>query len=248
MLMNQKKKLSISELKILDQHIITNFDQIKTEEKELEINKDIYWVEGYLCALTSSPEPMIKMDFWVPYINGADCVFESAEHTNTTISLIFSLRNNIVDKLNNESYKPLYETHNLKNEPKETLITKWAKGYLFATLLFHADLLDQEEEIARLLVPIIMATEGPFSKEAVKSGVSKKEAFKLIPKIVLAFDKICRERRHFYLEELKNSNHNSNHNPHIITHDFKVGRNNPCPCGSGKKFKKCCLLKKETLH
>jgi uncharacterized protein len=21
----------------------------------------------------------------------------------------------------------------------------------------------------------------------------------------------------------------------------RVGRNDPCPCGSGKKFKKCCL-------
>lgn len=21
----------------------------------------------------------------------------------------------------------------------------------------------------------------------------------------------------------------------------KVGRNNPCPCGSGRKYKKCCL-------
>lgn len=26
---------------------------------------------------------------------------------------------------------------------------------------------------------------------------------------------------------------------------WKVGRNDPCPCGSGKKFKKCCLPKKE---
>ena len=23
--------------------------------------------------------------------------------------------------------------------------------------------------------------------------------------------------------------------------DKKVGRNDPCPCGSGKKHKKCCL-------
>jgi len=23
----------------------------------------------------------------------------------------------------------------------------------------------------------------------------------------------------------------------------KVGRNDPCPCGSGKKYKKCCLKK-----
>ena len=27
----------------------------------------------------------------------------------------------------------------------------------------------------------------------------------------------------------------------------KVGRNDPCPCGSEKKFKKCCLDKKENL-
>src|SRR5947209_19884181 len=26
---------------------------------------------------------------------------------------------------------------------------------------------------------------------------------------------------------------------------MKVGRNEPCPCGSGKKYKKCCLRKSE---
>lgn len=25
-----------------------------------------------------------------------------------------------------------------------------------------------------------------------------------------------------------------------ITTDKKIGRNDPCPCGSGKKYKKCC--------
>ena len=25
----------------------------------------------------------------------------------------------------------------------------------------------------------------------------------------------------------------------------KIGRNNPCPCGSGKKYKKCCLLRED---
>ena len=27
---------------------------------------------------------------------------------------------------------------------------------------------------------------------------------------------------------------------------IKVGRNDPCPCGSGKKYKKCCLNKRST--
>ena len=26
---------------------------------------------------------------------------------------------------------------------------------------------------------------------------------------------------------------------------MKIGRNDPCPCGSGKKYKKCCLDKDE---
>ena len=27
----------------------------------------------------------------------------------------------------------------------------------------------------------------------------------------------------------------------------KTGRNDPCPCGSGKKYKKCCLNKSQSL-
>lgn len=28
---------------------------------------------------------------------------------------------------------------------------------------------------------------------------------------------------------------------------MKIGRNEKCPCGSGKKYKKCCLLKDEAI-
>ena len=28
--------------------------------------------------------------------------------------------------------------------------------------------------------------------------------------------------------------------PNTVIADKKVGRNEPCPCGSGKKYKKCC--------
>jgi len=33
--------------------------------------------------------------------------------------------------------------------------------------------------------------------------------------------------------------------PTIRKGEPKVGRNDPCPCGSGLKFKKCCLMKYE---
>jgi len=29
-------------------------------------------------------------------------------------------------------------------------------------------------------------------------------------------------------------------NTQTVVKEFKTGRNDPCPCGSGKKYKKCC--------
>jgi uncharacterized protein YecA (UPF0149 family) len=31
------------------------------------------------------------------------------------------------------------------------------------------------------------------------------------------------------------------HDHHAAPRREKIGRNQPCPCGSGKKYKKCCL-------
>lgn len=45
-------------------------------------------------------------------------------------------------------------------------------------------------------------------------------------------DLLSEERRkELYLEQKKSG---------TIIKDKKIGRNDPCPCGSGKKYKKCC--------
>ena len=55
----------------------------------------------------------------------------------------------------------------------------------------------------------------------------------------LEFDKILQETKYSHLSD-KESNavivpvRNSNTNP-------KIGRNETCPCGSGKKYKNCCI-------
>jgi len=33
----------------------------------------------------------------------------------------------------------------------------------------------------------------------------------------------------------------------IVPANVKIGRNEPCPCGSGKKYKKCCLNPRSIL-
>ena len=46
-----------------------------------------------------------------------------------------------------------------------------------------------------------------------------------------------------FREEIgKGSQNNDNDkNSNVISFPPKIGRNLPCPCGSGKKYKKCCL-------
>lgn len=45
-------------------------------------------------------------------------------------------------------------------------------------------------------------------------------------------------------EEKRNEIKQKYNQSKIFTHeDKKVGRNDPCPCGSGKKYKKCCINK-----
>jgi hypothetical protein len=43
---------------------------------------------------------------------------------------------------------------------------------------------------------------------------------------------LAAEKRHEITKQFKTD--------HIFHAESKVGRNDPCPCGSGKKYKKCC--------
>ena len=46
-----------------------------------------------------------------------------------------------------------------------------------------------------------------------------------------------REIHSYWLERRADYTHSGT----VMRSEPKVGRNAPCPCGSGKKFKKCCL-------
>ena len=43
--------------------------------------------------------------------------------------------------------------------------------------------------------------------------------------------------------EIKKENYLATDETPYVRGTQKVGRNDPCPCGSGKKFKKCCMGK-----
>lgn len=50
-------------------------------------------------------------------------------------------------------------------------------------------------------------------------------------------------RRNYLSDSLLNARQNIYNDKTYIREEPKTGRNDPCPCGSGKKYKKCCLNK-----
>jgi uncharacterized protein YchJ len=50
------------------------------------------------------------------------------------------------------------------------------------------------------------------------------------------------KKRHLRLRSIYAYNKKRDYSPKQALRLPKVGRNDPCPCGSGKKYKKCCLV------
>jgi preprotein translocase subunit SecA len=81
----------------------------------------------------------------------------------------------------------------------------------------------------------------------------KKEAFdvfadmtsRLSTEIVSRLFKIQVQKQEAVIKEpvrqvILNYNRGAGSSAHTARHGRKIGRNDPCPCGSGKKYKKCC--------
>ena len=65
------------------------------------------------------------------------------------------------------------------------------------------------------------------------------KAIDMIPEIVDTLNELGCSEAYAHLDV-------SRHQPVVVGE--KIGRNHPCPCGSGKKYKKCCMNKGGTIH
>jgi len=90
---------------------------------------------------------------------------------------------------------------------------------------------------------IIKEIKGPCLNRTSPQSQYAPELLQLV-KIIVLNDKsyVDRLKRHYkmFKEEMKGKNSNQEKMEVQSYEGYKPGRNNPCPCGSGKKYKKCC--------
>ncbi len=190
-------------------------------------------LDGFLTGIAIGPEPVVPSE-WLPAIWGSEePVFESAEQAQTVIGTIMGRYNEILRELDTdpEAYEPLF----WEGPDGEVIAADWAEGFVEAIRLrpeAWRPLLEDREALI-LLMPILALcgdAEGgsPLELDPEEDAELLAQAPELIPACVVGIHGFWKERcgrPKAGPGRAKSS---------------KVGRNDPCPCGSGRKYKRCC--------
>ncbi|HFD13245.1 MAG TPA: YecA family protein [Crenotrichaceae bacterium] len=211
------------------QRIDHYLDRYGSDESILCISE----LDGYFSAIVCAPE-MILPSQWMLGIWGGEEFspeWESVQHAQEFNSLILNHYNEVLQSFQNDFFSPLYLEGQF--EGKTTMIVdEWCTGFWRGYLLW----LDEENKndpVTQSAVHTIypFATEKGFE---ILEILSKNEIISLQKQIEPAVIKLYQRNNASYLQSLKKTETFKRNQP-------KVGRNEPCPCGSGKKYKKCCL-------
>jgi uncharacterized protein len=200
-------------------------------------------LDGFLAALICGPE-LVPPSKYLPKIWGDQTVFEDTSSAQELFSLIMRHWNAIADTLNSgDVYLPLL----LEDENGSTHGNDWANGFLRGMEFGNEDwalLLDDEDYGGSLLAIFALANENNPDPEMrpYKDPISTELRETLIVSAAAGTTQIY---RYFKAQRLLDNDPLGNM-PDFLRTMPKIGRNDPCPCGSGKKFKQCCG--KSTLH
>jgi uncharacterized protein len=204
-------------------------------------------LDGFFAALICSPQ-IVPPSEYLPKILGHDMVFEDTANAQPVLqdflSLIMRHWNVIADTLHSgEVFLPLL----LEDENGITRASDWATGFLRG-MEFHKErwaALLADEEHGGWLVPIFALANEHSSDPAMrpyKEPVSAERREKLIVGAAAGVTGIY----HYFEAQRLVKGHLLDNTTTFHRVTPKIGRNDPCPCGSGKKFKQCCG--RTTLH
>jgi len=214
----------------------------------------LHELQGFLFAIASSPETVAPSE-WLPMIGSDEGLnFADQNEAQEILGLVMALYNEVntavLDRSNALPAGCAFDEDISKNFEDDSPISQWSRGftsghdwlaevweeYLFGEL--------DEECGATLMVLSFFGSkqlaEAYFSD--MRPGKHKRgdESFEdfattmreMFSDALASYAHIGRSIFEAVLEHSK-----SGGEPAVSN---KIGRNEPCPCGSGKKFKKCC--------
>jgi uncharacterized protein len=183
-------------------------------------------IDGYFCALAMDSDGHRAREAAHAILGTAReaSVFESEEQARNAASLVARMWNTIVDRLNaHYAHRPiLWDSEAPKAQG-------WARGFIAGMQAPGSKWWNaaESEGVCTFLVPMLGLSldEGEQNEGLHATPESRAEWIAMLPTSTIGLYATAR----LYLER----------NAPQPVRSSKVGRNEPCPCGSGKKFKRC---------
>jgi len=219
----------------LDERELDEIDALLAAEELPEETMDLAMLDGFLAALAAGPT-RIEADAWLPEIWGGDEAAALARREfPAEAARIEALARRHADFLlaelqaEPEGYTPILYT--AADGVEIAGIEEWCVGFVLGMNLDEAawqPLLD-DAEAEEFLAPILLhgteAGAAELERDPALAAHDAGFAAALADAVLAIYDYWTPERAART----------------TVRHEApKVGRNDPCPCGSGRKFKKCC--------
>lgn len=196
-------------------------------------------VDGLFCALVASPR-MVMPHEYLPVILGGTLadggLLDDLAGVQEMMALLMRYWNAIAHDFEHETFHLIHLAR--LGEPDQDGVQgrAWARGYMCGIRLAREGwsriLHDEREELLRY-VPLVAGEVDPtWPKEPLTGEESNSILTDMLAGATRAY-RYFKEDRVAYARAAQRSPPHERAGP-------KIGRNDPCPCGSGKKYKRCC--------
>ena len=202
-------------------------------------------LDGYVAALIVCPDTILPSE-WLSGVWGKDHVFEDAVGAEATIAAVMGHYNRIARDLAEcpEDYAPVL---GIDPNSGEALWEPWIDGFERAMRLrpdaWEEIALSDDEEASASISMIV----GLFDFYCGRSELTEEAEDELdrlapgmIPEFVRNLNAWTKSRRGGQAHGSPAGRSAGLHPDDPRALGRKVGRNEPCPCGSGRKYKRCC--------
>jgi uncharacterized protein len=191
---------------------------------------DVSELDGFVAALACAPDTILPSR-WMPAIWGREDQIpawpdegELEEFTHT----VFAFYNHVMQDMQQGHYEALFLEREA-NGKTYTIVDEWCTGFLRGIKLWDTLTAADAAMTEQCIQPLkFFATEDGFRQLATLSDEQVEAQQQLIEPAV--------HRLYLYFLEQRRPDAAP-----YVRKGKKVGRNDPCPCGSGRKYKHCCL-------
>ncbi|MDP2783871.1 MAG: UPF0149 family protein [Sulfurimicrobium sp.] len=192
-------------------------------------------LQGFLCAVLSSPDTILPSK-WLPDALGGNPEYASMEQAQEIMGLLMRFYNDVANTLfDGQPLKLILKPRSPTDLQAD--YQSWCEGYILGWALSTQEWLRPGNEALKKLTFPILFLSGAFRDDAQSKGkayILDEDDLKVQQECAGALPGAVAAIYNFFMSKRKAG-------PAPIKRETpKVGRNEQCPCGSGKKFKQCC--------